>query len=356
MKWIGRWWDCGKEGTAEAGRKYRKLLALWSIDPTAVPEDDEAYSVAELCRDYRAAAPFSPGETVQVRRAIALLLDLHLDTVAAEFGPAAFSAWLKWLSDKKRADGQPLYTRTYLGKLRGVVLRIWRWGAAHERVTAEAWRGLEAAQTPRGGRRSSKPKGVTAEDVGRTLPHLSPGVRALVTVQRWTGARPSELFGLRPCDLDRSGPVWVARLEDHKTVGSGQDRTLRFGPKAQAALREVWPVADDGEFFSPKRSWELVRTRIRKTPGPKLRKPRRKDGDQYDRYTYARAVKRACDKVGIVPHWTPYDLRRLYLTEVRENYSLDHAQAVAGHASLTTTQVYAGRRDSLADKVAAEMG
>ena len=38
--------------------------------------------------------------------------------------------------------------------------------------------------------------------VNATLPYLSTPVAALVEVMWWTGARPSELFDLRPRDID----------------------------------------------------------------------------------------------------------------------------------------------------------
>jgi hypothetical protein len=62
-----------------------------------------------------------------------------------------------------------------------------------------------------------------------------------------------------------------------------------------------------------------------------------------------------CDKLG-VPHWSPNLLRRWHLTEVRDRYGLDAAQARGSHARADTTEIYAAAADEKARQVAREMG
>ena len=50
--------------------------------------------------------------------------------------------------------------------------------------------------------------------------------------------RPGEVVRLRPCDIDRSGDVWTAELDDHKPAWRGKGRTIFIGPKGQAIIGE----------------------------------------------------------------------------------------------------------------------
>ena len=55
-----------------------------------------------------------------------------------------------------------------------------------------------------GTRASRKVTPVSLTDYEAVLPYLNKPVRALVKMLWLTGARPGELFGLRPCDIDHS--------------------------------------------------------------------------------------------------------------------------------------------------------
>ncbi len=143
-------------------------------------------------------------------------------------------------------------------------------------------------------------------------------VAALVRLQLLTGARPSELLNLRPCDLDVSGPVWVAELKRHKLTYRGKTRTLCFGPRAQDVVRPFLDRPFRIGMFSPQDAIEdfLARkTAARVTPlscgnrpGSNVKRhPRKAPGECYTADTYRHAIEAACDKAGI-PRWT--DTRR----------------------------------------------
>jgi integrase len=57
-----------------------------------------------------------------------------------------------------------------------------------------------------------------------------------------------------------------------------------------------------------------------------------------------------------VAHWSPYQLRHLYATQVRAKYGLEAAQVALGHKTADVTQIYAERDKALAIKIAKEMG
>ena len=64
-------------------------------------------------------------------------------------------------------------------------------------------------------------------------------VAAMIRLQLLTGMRPGELLLMRPCDIDRGGPIWIFRPARHKHEHQGGQRVIDLGPKAQDLLRTV---------------------------------------------------------------------------------------------------------------------
>ena len=225
--------------------------------------------------------------------------------------------------------------------------------------------------------------------VDATLPHLTPIVADIVRLQRLTGMRPSEVCGLRPCDIDHSGgKVWQYVPASHKTEHHGRQRVILIGPKAQAILRPYLLRESTAHCFSPQESEAQRRAEqhaSRKTPAKygnrpgtnRKRKPKRTAREKYDQNSYRRAVHRACDLAFPAPEplakrdgethtshlgrlteaqqvelsrwqskhrWSPNQLRHSAATEIRRRFGLEAAQTVLGHASADITQVYARTR------------
>jgi integrase len=57
-----------------------------------------------------------------------------------------------------------------------------------------------------------------------------------------------------------------------------------------------------------------------------------------------------------IPRFTPHQLRHSRVRIVREKYGAEAAQGIAGHESLSATQLYSDARLELAKRVAREMG
>ena len=70
--------------------------------------------------------------------------------------------------------------------------------------------------------------------VQATLVDLSEVVGDMVGVQLLSGIRPGELVQVRPCDINRSGVVWVYTPYTHKTEYADKSRTIAIRPRDQS--------------------------------------------------------------------------------------------------------------------------
>jgi integrase len=228
-----------------------------------------------------------------------------------------------------------------------------------------AIRGLRQGQSK--AREPQEIQPVATDIVEKTLPHCPPVIRDMIRIQQLGGWRPQDIINLRSCDIDRSKTPWKYTPYTHKTKRRGKIRELAIGPRARAILTPYLMEKEDSPedfIFSPIDSMKLVqaeRRRNRKTkvqPSQQSRKkttPKRSPGKQYTTSSYNRAINKACKKAG-VPPWHPNQLRHTKLTEIREDYSPDCAQAVGGHSSVKTTEIYAKVSFDKAAKVMEEIG
>ena len=198
------------------------------------------------------------------------------------------------------------------------------------------------------------------EDVRAAAEFLSPPIRAILTLQLNTGMRPSEVFNMRPMDIDRSGEEWFYRPEHHKTEGHGVEKAVPIVGPAREALTPFLLRAGDAFCFSPKESAEWYREQ-RRANGKGRREgqeyvpkadPKRAPGLKFNKDALNRAVVCACEKAG-VKKWTPYQLRHTAATEVCDAMGIDAARALLGHTSTSMTERYAKRKQDEAKAIAA---
>jgi integrase len=251
------------------------------------------------------------------------------------------------------------------------VVQVFRWGVAEELVPVPVYQALRAVPGLAAGR-SPAPEPIPVRPVepahvAAVLPHVLPEVAAMVELQRHTGMPPGEVCGVRPRDVDRTGPVWGYRPDRHKTSYRGRDRVVPLGPRAQAVLAP-WldhpGVAPYDYVFSPRRAMAAFRARqraARKTRVQPSQRDRRRPksrwvpGEQYTTQSYGRAIAAACEKAGVPPR-SPHHLRHAAATLYRRHGGLEAAQVILGHAHAGVTEVYAERNLDLALRVAAEVG
>ena len=381
----------GKYGSPEAAAAYARFianLAEAAAGEEASPEPPRVGGIT--CVELGAAfLQFAEGwylkdgkPTTQlghVKQHIRILVDHYGNLPINEFGPRR----LKALQQSLVKEG---YSRVGVNARIGGIKRIFRWAESEElapRGTAQSLgtvRGLSKGRT----KARELPPVLPVDDatVEATLPHLPRIVVDMVRFQRYTGCRPGEVCGIRPCDVDRSPEVWVYRPEHHKTEHHDRARLIFIGPKAQDVLRPYLLRAADSFCFSPAESEEQrldERHAARVTPegygnAPRtnrLKHPTRSPGDRYFKDSYNRAItraikaanaarKKAAEEAGVEPlllaSWSPNRLRHAAATEVRRQFGLEAAQVTLGHAKADVTQVYAERDHDLARTVAMKIG
>lgn len=328
--WGGVWYHLGLAGSTEANAAYSRLINIWRTDPYHDPDKPEL-TVRELCQAYLAAKPYPPGRQRQYGRAVTLFAAAHPKVTVEDFGPLMLAAWQRGLIETRDDAGDLVYTRQYVGMLVRIVRAVWKWGVATERVQVEKWQSLLTVRGCRAdqGKPGRKVSAVDDRELSKLLPHLPRAARGLVQLLRLTGARPSELFALRPSDVCRSAATWTYTPATHKTSAKGKERVIYFGPRARDVLAEF--ETGDAPYFA------------------------HVGGGIYNGPSLLHAITRACRRAGIVP-MTSYQLRHSRLTEVRAAVGIEGAAAVGGHARLNTTEIYSQARHDLAAKVAAESG
>jgi integrase len=296
------------------------------------------------------------------------------DTPAAKFGPRK----LGMIRDSEAARGRP---RVGCNTLVKNIRRVFQWAESQELVPRNTYNSLKTVEPLRLGRTIApelpEVKPVDDAVVEETLPYLPDIVADMVQVQRLTGARPGEVCGLRPADIDRTEGVWKWKPPHHKTSWREKDRVISIGPRAQQILAKYLLRDAAAYCFSPIEA-ERRRSQLRRlarqsplTPSQRARKPkrhgRRRPRDQYDTASYRHAITRAVAALNAerlredptaakIEDWSPNQLRHAAATQIRKRFGLEAAQVVLGHASADITQVYAERNQKLAAEVIKQIG
>ncbi|MBK8097610.1 MAG: site-specific integrase [Planctomycetes bacterium] len=342
-----------------------------------------AVTVAVVCDQYLAhvreinAADWQRNNYARVDLALRPVRDLYGPQPAADFGPKKLQAVRVAMLKTGRLCRREINERVRL------VVAAFTWAVAEEMAPAGLAHGLAAVaplkKGQHGAREGREVGPVERWVVDATLPHLSRPVAALIEIMWWTGARPSELFRLRPRDIDRSGTPWVARLEHHKNSHRGKLRELHFGPRAREILTPFLLRRGAGEpLFSPAEAvaeMEPRKRQERKTPlyashlaryeREKAARPDRVVGETYDAGAVRKAVQRAVaaanrerreQGVQLLPDWHPYQLRHAAAGRIQAALDLEAVRVALGHSDAEMSMQYARRDLAKAAAVMEEAG
>ncbi len=369
--YLGSW------GSPEADERYKRIVAEFLTTgkppepsrPAGTPEPGRSVNEVLLAfwrhaEGYYVKAGEPTGEIHALRDALRPLRELYGSTAAADFGPLK----LKALREAMVRKG---WCRTLVNARVRRVKLAFKWGVENEIVPPHVHHGLTAVAGLRRGRSEARESSpvlpVPDAAVNAALPHMNRQVAAMVELQAFTGMRPGEVCGLRPCDVDREGEVWTFRPSRHKTQHHGRERVVYLGPRAQAVLSAYIdnrpaespcfsPAEAEADRLAARHAGRRTPRSCGNRPGTNRRKnPKRRPGDRYDSRSYAQAIRYACVKAGVAP-WSPNRLRHSAASAIRKGFGLEAAQVSLGHAAADVTQVYAERDADLARRVAAEIG
>jgi integrase len=338
------------------------LLGVQSPQAAAAEQAKQPKLVRHITAAYREHIKIRYAESPQeIHRLNGICddIDEHDGNVpAADYGPLRLQAQRqRWIDSGK--------ARVYCNRLTNSVKRIWKYAVSQELIESSCWERLRSVESLRIGQTTAHEKEpigpANIDHVRKTAEHLSPVVKAMMRVQVATGMRPSEVCKMRPCEIDRSGPVWVYRPKKHKTARKGKVKAVPLIDDAREAITDYLQRDPQAFCFSPRESmaWNLAKRSSKRVtplscgnrPGSNRKaRPAKEPGDCYDHGSYRQSIQRAA-KAAKVPKWNPYQLRHLAATVIRDALGVEAAQAALGHSQASMTEHYA--KQSLAKAIEA---
>jgi integrase len=380
-------WDIEQDRpSAAAVQRLAELVALWRSDPAAQISKPGDTLLIVLWADWRDSPEGAGVSAAAAARAERYLFGSaeapgpHRYTRATAFRGAELRSWQRMLCGITRPNGDKLLSRDTVSKCVAIVRKCFAWGLIGGHIQYDQYRELELVEAPARGqvKEAKKRRGVPASTVEAVLGHVSAPIAACLRLLTLTGARPSELLGLRCGEIVQGGTlhalsgvaidldkhkVWATVFTEHKTASRGYDRVLFFGPKCQAILSPLIAgrAAGDHVFRPVEGTAQAVAKNKSKRVGYGSYKPlkgskaKRKPGPRYHRTVLLNAVKRACAAAGI-PTWTPYQIRHQVGVSVQQKYGREASRVYLGHLVGGATEGYAGADLELAARVASEIG
>jgi len=344
----------GEYDTQKSIAKYHRLVTEYLENSLQTPGsethlDDDSVKVSDLVAEYlehvRTIHHGKPEPIRSANRLCELLCKHHGKEPADEFGPRKLAAIRRLIitTGNKR--------NTVNRKIREVV-RIFKFGVSMELVETVTWQKLTALESLKANQSAapeSKPvEPVSLADINATTKHLSPVIRAMIALHVSTGMRPSEVFRMRPCDIEkRPDGVWIYRPFTSKNERHGHRREIPIVGDNRITLGPFLDRNPDAYCFSPAESddWHRNQKRLaakcpRKKPYKAKANPKRRPGKQFDKDSYRKAIDRACAKAG-VERWVPLQIRHTSATLVRQALNIESAQQLLGHRSPSMTARYA---------------
>ena len=317
----GRRYYLGKFGSESSKAEYDRLIGEWLARGRSRPVDfaEESLAVVEViaayhrhAKDYYRKHGKPTRELGCIKEASKVLRQRYGTHDANQFGPLA-------LQSVRAAMIELGWTRKYVNKQVGRIVRMFKWATANELVPASVYQALATLDGLKAGRTAApdRPPVQPVDDatIEQTLPWLPPVVADMVRFQRLTGCRPGEVCELRSGDINRDYSPWVYSVSSHKTAHQGRARTILIGRRAQDVIRPYLLRAADAYCFSPAESEGRRRAETherRQTPMSCGNRPGTNRSDSPSRpagrkYTTA-CCRRAIERAGVT-RWTPNQLR-----------------------------------------------
>ncbi len=387
----------GKHQSPESHARYDALRNDWqrrqSVDRTTLTIDELCLRFLDHAKTQYVKGDRQTAEVACMRSALRPLVAECGTMLARDFGPLK----LKTVRQSMIANG---LCRKTINKHVHRIRLVFRWAVENELVpqleNIEALSAVSALKRGKSKAVESEPVAPVDDDrINAVRPFVSRQVWGMIQLQLRTGARPGEIVSMRTSDLT-TGEVWEYRPREHKTEHHDKKRVVVIGPLGQAILGPFLSdsLSDPEAFvFSPvdaESERRRAQRRERKTPlrpnavvqcaADGMRRPKAR----YSVASYRRAIERGCELAFGMPEelrkipaaltddekgrrrsraaewrrancWHPNQLRHSAATFVRQEFGLDGAQAILGHATADVTQVYAELTLARAREIAARI-
>jgi integrase len=378
VRYKGKTYRLGKHGTPESLKAYNRFCAELTSNPETflMPKEPEAKitldEVAAAYLEYAESRFFDTQYThyEHYRVVLGFAAGIYGHLPVDELSPLK----LKTIRDtmmrevQKGNPNKQRFSRNVLNQYINRIRTVISWGVENELVSVNTLHALRTVKAlPKGtpGTRETKKRQAVPDDVvDRTLPFLPPVVAAIVQVQRMTARRPSEILKMRVGDIvrnrDKEGLLWHYILEHHKTERhTGNEMIIPLGKPTQELLAPylVGKTAEQA-VFSPAQAMlernaeKRTNRKTKMTPSQAERNRRRAANPKqycefYDDNSYRKAIEYAIEKANRqlppeqqIPGWSPYQLRHAAGTETSRTEGREKAQALLGHSTIETTNIY----------------
>jgi hypothetical protein len=194
-------------GSPEAKIAYTRFIAELQASPVTIGVTQQPGAdvlIAELAAGYFKSIQdrMHPSHISHFKVTIGHLVEMYGDIPVNAFSPKK----LKAVRNQMVRSGE--LCRKVVNDYISRIVQIFSWGVGEELVlpnTIAALREVKSLRKGELGTFDNPPRKEVPDDVvQRTLPYMSPTVRAMVMIQRMTGMRPSELCMMTVGDIDKT--------------------------------------------------------------------------------------------------------------------------------------------------------
>lgn len=366
--WQGRREYLGRHNTDASLKRYRQFIRRieLGLSPIEAPAVGKSPLVLEVIAQYLAhaeeyykrGAEMSP-EFASMTGALNILFNLYGEELADDFGPKALKRLLKTMAKRD-------YARSHINHTNSRIKRVFKWAGSEEIIDPMIYHRLLCVDGLAKGqydvREADSVRPVSREAFKAILPFVSPVIREMMQVQYLCAMRPGETCIMRPCDIDRTGDVWLYSPSRHKNDWRDQSLVKAIPEPAQAILRPRLLRDSEAYLFEPREGvqWAIEQRQKRQRTTKvypsetkrverlkRLRRHRVKrkaPGPHYTTTSYRRAIhygfKRA-EREGLeLERFNPNQLRHSIVTFISGRFGRQKAQRFAGHENLDATAIY----------------
>ena len=222
----------GVYDSPESHEQYRRILAEYLATgkgPNTALSSNGGLTIDSLIPDYfKFAIEYyqkdgkPTNEIAGIKTALTRLRKLFGRSAASDFGPKALKTVRLHMIDLK-------WSRSYVNKQIVRLKKIFQWGTADELISSSVYYGLKSVSGLKRGRSNAIDHGpvkpVPQAHIDAVIDHVPPEIAALIQLQLFTAARPSELVHMRPIDINTTGKIWLHSPQQHKTAHHVHSRT-----------------------------------------------------------------------------------------------------------------------------------